>query len=216
MRRRLEEFAAEMFASLARSDQRTKAAPTCAGCCWTGGASRCSRWPSASGSIIRDCSSSSPPRPGRWSRCGSGWPTGPSKSSRPWRGWSIWQAEGVRCQTAALPEWEATVGVGDLLRSRSALDALGLPTTGRLHPLRPRDGTQLLTERRRPRPSGWEDEGLRACGTRRGQGRDPQRGPGILWTTSRPCWRATVAAGVKRASPESEPEPDEAAFRFRK
>jgi hypothetical protein len=44
----------------------------------------------------------------------------------------------------------------------------------------------------------------------------PHRGCGTLWTTSRPCQRAAVAAMVKRASPVSEPEPDEAASRYRR
>ncbi len=216
MRRRLEEFAAEVFAPLVRRDQRDKGATYVRGLLLDG--RRKSMQPMAERlgvdhqGLQQFLSSST-------------WAVEPVRERLAHRAVEVvapvaWVVDlagrGSEVPDGDPPRVGATVGVGDPLRSRSALDALGLPTTGRLHPLRPRDGTQLLTERRRPRPSGWEDEGLRACGTRRGQGRDPQRGPGILWTTSRPCWRATVAAGVKRASPESEPEPDEAAFRFRK
>src|SRR3954469_7814131 len=38
-----------MSAPRPRRESGTRAPPTCAGCCWTGGASRCSRWPSGWG-----------------------------------------------------------------------------------------------------------------------------------------------------------------------
>ena len=75
VRGRLEEFAAEVFAPLARVDQRDKGMTYLRGLPLdgTGGASRCSRWPSGWGSITRGCSSSCPRPPGRWPRSASGW-----------------------------------------------------------------------------------------------------------------------------------------------
>src|SRR4051812_45997546 len=79
VRRRLEEFAAEMFAPLARRDQRHKGATYVRGLLLD--ERRKSMQPIAArlGVDQQGCSSSSRPGPGRWSRCASGWPAGRSR-----------------------------------------------------------------------------------------------------------------------------------------
>ncbi len=76
VRGRLEEFAAEVFAPLARRDQRDKGVAYVRGLMLDG--RRKSMQPMAERLRvdIRACSSSSPPRPVRSSRCASGWPAG--------------------------------------------------------------------------------------------------------------------------------------------
>jgi hypothetical protein len=62
---RLEAFAADVFESLPRKDQRARGSATCAGCCWTAAASRSSRWPPSSGRCTtRRCTTSSGSRRG--------------------------------------------------------------------------------------------------------------------------------------------------------
>jgi hypothetical protein len=77
VRERLEEFAAEVFAPLVRSDQRDKGATYLRGLLLDGRRKWMQPMAERLGVDHQACSSSSLPRPGRWRRCAGGWPTGP-------------------------------------------------------------------------------------------------------------------------------------------
>jgi hypothetical protein len=83
VRGRLEEFAAEVFAPLARVDQRDKGVTYLRGLLLDG--RRKSMQPMAErlGSITRGCSSSSPRPPSRWPRSASGWPARAIEGDQP-------------------------------------------------------------------------------------------------------------------------------------